>query len=133
MRRKADSSFILESMKFSFSIWNSSLLRHSAKWFLCSLFSIVWEDSFIKNGLILLNISCLVGGFFKRKNLKTSQRKFLNFARKGVRGIFHLWAIFTDFYSWKICKKLSMDVHRQCLLLRPVSWHRQCLLFQNGQ
>ena len=41
----------------------------------------------------------------------------------------------------KSVKKLSMDVHRQCLLfrhayirkqcllLRPVSWHRQCLLF----
>jgi len=53
--------------------------------------------------------------------------------QRGLGGFSPYEQFLQIFLRGKSVKKLSMDVHRQCLLLRPVSWHRQCLLFQYGQ
>ena len=76
-----------------------------------------------KNSLKKMGVFLMMFHVRQKSNLGKKIRNFYNviygfWSVKGVRGIFPLWAIFTDFPSWEICKKSGCGRPQAVLAIR---------------
>jgi len=77
-----------------------------------------------KNSLKKMGVFLMMFHVRQKSNLGKKIRNFYNviygfWSVKGVRGIFPLWAIFTDFPSWEICKKSGCGRPQAVLAILP--------------